>query len=381
MSLTLFKNQITFWFFLIIWLLCTDFSAAQNLNSSNTQSESILSWGSDISINSWSNVYSISDVLNNHLSNPDAKSNKLFASGVGRANLYVSLKECSFGFEKTYMAAAKSNSDTLSIYNNINSQGFSPVLGSQYFPIISSTALTGFGAAIGCFATDKSGISLGGSIHANSLNKFTQHSYQGAVSAGPNGASVILNENWIAMTSQLPELQTNNSVGQYYSFDLDLGYQKNDVPFFGNLIIYNLLSSIYLDNISYLIRNLNATFPKGGIIQNGTIPPLTGNYGNQDIALKIPKIWSSDFGYHFNKNIDLGVKLNGVDQYYQTLYFTTFRCPTCQISNGFTAVIDTNASTIGLGYTGSQWSIYIGTLLNHSTGINSINQMNLTTRF
>lgn len=374
-------SQKKFWLFLLCASNSLLLSAQVVSPSLYTDSKYDVAFGAGLTTSATSNVYSINDLVNGNITNPELKSNKLFASGIGRANLHLSYSDCQLGMEKSYLATASSNPDALVIYNSVNSQGLNVPQGSHFSPSISSTALTGVGFEGGCVISNKSGLRLGGSIHALSLNSFTQRSYQGTVSSGPNGALTVLNENWVSMTPQVPELQTSSSVGQSYSFDLDIGYRNFTSPIFGDLLIYNFFNSVSLNNSPYLNRNLNATFPTGSIIQNGTIPPLTGRYGNQDATLKVPRIWSTDIGYQISKTADLGIKLNGLDRYYQTMLFTTLRCSTCSSGNGYTAMIDSNFTTLGLGYSSKNWGIYLGTLLNHTFGFNSLNQINLNVRY
>jgi len=354
---------------------------SQNLNLLLIGSDEPLKWGVSVDVNYASNVYSIHDLNTNQLSNPELKNNKLFSSGIGRFSAQMKRKNCFLGVEKTYMGAATSNKDALNIYNSINSQGFSPASNSAYAPNVSYTALQGEGVGLGCTWTSNYGLELGGSVHALVLESFTQRSYQGSVVASPNSTLVLLNEKWLSMNSQIPELQTDQSTGKAYTFDLEVGYRQNDVPLFGKVWINNLSNTVQFNELPYLYRNLNATFKQGGIFQNGHIPPLSGRYGNDSEALKIPRIWSAVAGYQVSTSADVGLRLNGVDLNYQTMIQTTFRCLECQKGVGFDVLLDINFSNFGLGYTAQNWSIYWGTSILQGVGANTTNFLSLNYRY
>ncbi len=368
-----------------IWLamLCLGLSTqafTQNLSPPLVDSEEPLKWGVSVAVNYASNVYSINDLNTNQLSDPQLKTNKLFSSGIGRFGTHLQHKNCLLGIEKTYMGAATSNKDALNIYNSINSQGFSPTINSTYAPSVSYTALEGEGIGFGCTILSNYGLKLGGSLHAIKLESFTQRSYAGSVVASQNSTLVLLNERWLSMNSQISELQNDESTGKAYTVDVDVGYRQSDVPVFGNLLINNFSNAVQFNSMPYLYRNLNATFKQGGVFQNGHIPPLSGRYGNDSQALKIPRVWSANAGYQVSESVDIGLRLNGVDLNYQTMAQATLRCTGCQTGTGFDVLVDTNLSNFGIGYTTANWSVYWGSFL-HGLGTNSTNFLNLNYRY
>jgi len=338
-------------------------------------------FGFGVDLDVFSNAFTFQKIIDQQFDNPNVKNKDLFAYGIARLETFLEYEgNCRLGFEKSVMAMATSNKQTLDAYSNYTGNGITS--GSNYPNLVlNMTALEGQGTNFGCTYVSQNNFRINITGRLLNINNFTEHKYSGSISEVPDGLLGILNETWVRVSPQIDDLQQSGQGGRAGIVDFKFNWNSSDKKNFTNLNIYNLYSKVQVQNYPYMTRNFNAIYSQGSIYQNENIQPLTGRYGNQNFSGSLPRIWAADFGHLVLNQAYVGMMLNGLDNFYQPSLFINLGCSGCSVGRGYRINIDQNLTTLGLGYFGNSFSLFLATQMNEGFNLSSINQIRFNYRF
>lgn len=308
-------------------------------------------WGGSVLIEATSNAYGLRSIDDESFDASNLYREKLFAKATAKSSLLAALGDCSLSIEHVRQAAATTDRSTMQTYRKVDRDGLDLALGNLGLNY-RSVGYEGSGAGLGCRGRWGGHQAL---LQARWLNlsSFREKRYSGAVSTNVQRRTTLdLRETAISMAPQLPQLQVGGSGGQVVSVDIDYAAQTADDRLMFEVLVENAWSRVDLDNAAFLNRALDVSVEDGRVVPNNQISPLTGQYGNGNFKLKLPRLWSTSLGYEFKSTWHAGMEASGVGAAFQPMGFVQHR--------GARLSVDTRGRHLVLGYRSGGWRLGIG---------------------
>ncbi len=367
-------------FFLLFLFLVVYSSVNAQTSSSSKRSEVEL--GALFNLEYASNVYSLEDLIDTNLDRARFHYKKLFARAVVDGAVVASERGCMLGLGSYKFGAATTDQETLRAYIGFDTQGVNLSPGQIAQLRYEQITLEGTGAFYACERNIEHQ-KLGTRLRWTNIQSFQLKRYQGSVRQVTQGTDTYLNEEWFWSSPQLEGLQRVLEKGRLLSFDINYQWRSISNAWNLELDILNVWSRVTLKQVAYLDRTLNAVISSNTIFQRGQVSPLVGRYGNRDMKIELPRLWSMGAGHQLNPNLNIGLSVLGVESTHQLRLVSQLGCiKLCNKGlHGVQVSVDEKFKSLAVGIWRNSWYANLGIFLDHSPSVSSLNGIQIGLRF
>lgn len=297
----------------------------------------------------FSNAYTLADISNDWFISPDTSQRHPFAVGTSSFGMAAHWQNCWIGAQHAQMGAARVRQDAL--------QGYVFYETAQYerlrflcAPIrFQFLAYSGHGAQVGC---DWMSSAWTLRLQANALHieSFRYRRYMGELVSVGKVARLTVGEELVAFEPLVSGLQSKGKRGSVLSADVMLSYRAPDETIHAETFIQNVAGELQAENVPFMRRNAHVSIDASGIIGGGRSNRIFGTYGNEDITVSLPRIWTAHGSVALKDRIYGGVHLTGINSLVHPMLIMRLRCAVCSLDEGYQLGADVGGAFVSVGY-------------------------------